>query len=211
MLFRSVQIQFNRVFNDANEDLYFDLRVWNDQAGKPGDLIYNQQALRPVIGDMYQFHNYVLDPPIAANGTIYVGWQQQDSQALNIGYDKNTNRQSKVLYNTDGQWYSSMYEGALMMRILVGDTTEPYVNVFNSIKETDWGIQPNPAISSDGFSLRGVAQGEYLLSVYTLDGRLLFSEEYTGQRITLPLESGVYIVSISDLRGYKSNRKLIIL
>jgi hypothetical protein len=208
---RAVQIQFNRVYNDVNEDLYFNLRVWNDQSGKPGSLIYEQQGLRPYMGDMYQFHNYVLDEPLPVSGTIYVGWKQQDSQALNIGYDRNTNRQNKIFYNTDGQWYGSMYEGALMMRILVGDTTEPYVNIFNPADDPQWKIQPNPAFTSEGFSLTSVAEGEYQISIYTLDGRLLFSEEYRGQKISIPLESGVYIVSLTDVWGYSSNRKLIIL
>ncbi len=208
---RAVSLQFNRVHNDVNEDLYFNLRVWDDQSGKPGNLIYEQQGLRPIMADMYQFHNYVLDQPLPVSGTIYVGWKQQDSEALNIGYDKNTNRQLKVFYNTDGQWYGSIYEGDLMMRIIVGDSAQPYVSVNSAVNNPDWNIVPNPTIASEGFIIQGLATGEYKVRIYTPEGKLVYQENYVGEKTRFFLNPGIYFLNLTDSGGNSSTRKLIIL
>jgi len=209
---RAVQMQFNRVLNNVNENYYFNLRVWNEIAGKPGDVIYEELGLRPVVNGFYGFHNYVLQQAIPVSGNIYVGWKQQDSEALNLGYDRNTNRSDRVFYNTDGQWLTSLYEGTLMMRIIVGSDTEPYVDISGQIiEDTQWLIVPNPSTSVDGFRIDGISEYPVHLQVFSTEGRKVYESMYDGAVIYSDLAPGIYIVLLSDSnKGTSSQGKLII-
>lgn len=208
---RTIQMQFNRVYEDVNENLYFNLRVWNESAGKPGSIIYEQEGIRPNVEGFYGFHNYVLNEPLPVSGNIYVGWRQQDSEALNIGYDRNTNKSSKIFYNTDGQWMSSMYEGALMIRIIVGNDSIPYVSTPEYMVDNQWLIVPNPASADEGFSIVGLSQGRYLLRIFTVDGKLMYESEYQGGLVNAVLPAGIYIVTVTEPKyGQTGFRKLMI-
>jgi hypothetical protein len=208
---RTIQMQFNRVFNDINENLYFHLRVWNESGGKPGDLIYDEQGIRPVVQGFYGFHDYVLKEPLPVNGNIYVGWKQQDSEAMNIGFDKNTNRNTKIFYNIDGQWMGSMYEGALMIRIIVGSDSTAYVSTPEYADDYHWNIVPNPVYGGETFSIRGLPEGRYQMNIFATDGKLIRQLEYNGESVRADFPAGIYVVSITHLQNkYSGFRKLII-
>jgi hypothetical protein len=207
---RTVMMQFNRVINDLNENMYFNLMVWNDIGGKPGDLIYEQLSQKPVVEGFYGFHHYVLDNPLPVSGTIYVGWKQQDSEAMNIGFDKNTNRNSKIFFNIDGQWLNSMFEGALMIRIVVGGEDEPYVDISESEQE-NIHIAPNPAAAGEGFRITGVEGRNCDLTIITMDGRIVYQTAYSGGLVQPALPAGIYMVNISSHNPEtQSTHKLIL-
>lgn len=208
---RTIRMQFNRVYNDLNENLYFNLRVWNEISGKPGDIIYEETGLQPLVDGFYGFHDYILQEPLAVTGNIYVGWRQLDSEALNIGFDRNTNRNSKIFYNIDGQWMNSMYEGALMIRIIVGNDSIEYVNTPEYTMENDWNIVPNPVFYGDGFTINGISGNGYMLRIFSMDGKLQLQQEYRDENIRVDLPAGIYIVTLFNSHtGISSNRKLII-
>ncbi len=209
---KAIQMQFNRVYNDVNEDLFFNLRVWNEINQKPGNIIYEQTGLRPVVDGMYGFHNYILDEDVIVSGNIYVGWKQFDEDALNIGFDRNTNKNAKIFYNVAGEWIPTMYEGALMIRIIVGSDTVPfYTNEYITDIHT-WDIVPNPVISGEGFDIKGLSDNKnYTLRIYSAEGRLLQEFYYSGEKIHQTLPAGIYILTITDnTAGWMGSKKLII-
>ncbi len=209
---RTIRMQFNRVYNDVTEDLYFNLRVWNEIAGKPGDLIYEELGLRPFVEGFYGFHDYVLQQPLPVSGNIYVGWKQQDSEALNIGFDRNTNRNSKIFYNVDGQWMNSMYEGSLMIRIILGNDSIAYLNTPEYPAENErWQLAPNPVPQGEQFSVTGLNSEGNILSIFSSDGKLLYNREYHGEPITAAFPAGLYIIRLENsFSGHTGFRKLII-
>lgn len=195
---RTVQIQFNRVLDDVNEDLYFTLTVWSDDGGKPGNVLYEQSGMRPHVNGMYGFNNYLLNEPLPVSGTIYVGWKQQDSDALNIGFDRNTNKNTKIFYNIDGLWNNSMFEGALMMRLIVGDSTQPYVGIDVPSEVFDLQVYPNPVRAGENFYLTGNIGDDGLIRIYYPDGRLISEQILTDGSIHAEMKPGLYIISYSD-------------
>jgi hypothetical protein len=145
---RSVLMFFNRTVNDANQ-IYFYLTIWDDNGGVPGNIIYQQLGVRPEFEDgFYNFHNYTLETPLAVSGSIYVGWIQTTDEVLNLGFDKNNDRSLRLFYNTDGTWYNSLYAGTPMIRIVVGNDSEPHVGIDETENTTT--IYPNPC-SNCGF------------------------------------------------------------
>ena len=113
---RAIQMFFNHTLNDANER-YFNLMVWQDNNGKPGEVIYSQLNEKvEYSSNLLGFHTYMLDEPVPVNGIFYIGWEQQSSENLNLGYDRFNNAQENIYYNSTGEWFQSIYNGALMMR-----------------------------------------------------------------------------------------------
>ena len=70
---RGVQILFNHTLNDAN-DQYFDIVVWKDNNGKPGDEVYRLTNRRPQWEDqIYKFGYYKFNQRIRLAGVFYIG------------------------------------------------------------------------------------------------------------------------------------------
>ena len=149
---RAVDIYFNPVSNMLSiSNLLFGLRVWNDGGGTPGSLLYddgNSMNRQPVF---YQwgpnvFVRYYLNYPLAINpGKCYVGMKQDDQLTLNIGFDQNTNSQSKLFYNTNGFWANSSFKGSLLLRPIFGDSARAVSINEAMIKSNEFTIYPNPA------------------------------------------------------------------
>ena len=82
---RALRIYFNKIKDAPSQ--FFDLLVWRNNNGKPGEVIYRQKNLRVQWEKgIYPFFTYRLDTPVMVSGTFYVGYQQQN-QSLNIGFE----------------------------------------------------------------------------------------------------------------------------
>jgi hypothetical protein len=154
---RAVDIFFNPVPSpgssvDAQTNLLFGLRVWSDNGGVPGTILYddNNSALRSPNyyqwGPTNYFTRYYLNYPISVSaGTFYVGVEQDGIPSLNIGFDQNTNRQSKTFYNV-GTWTNASFKGTLMIRPVFGDSAWAATGVKQEVtKATNVLLYPNPA------------------------------------------------------------------
>ncbi|MCD6346095.1 MAG: hypothetical protein J7L96_01615, partial [Bacteroidales bacterium] len=107
-----MQIFFNRSFEDANRK-YFQLAIWNEVDGKPGDLLYKQQGTRASLTTgLDGFDYFKLDTAQLTASAFYIGWYQVTTDFLNVGFDLNTNNQDKLFYNTAMDWKSSSFSGS---------------------------------------------------------------------------------------------------
>ncbi len=198
---QAVNIFFNRSYLDEN-DSYFHLTVWNDNEGQPGDIIYSDENKKPKYRDSLNcFVTYPLDEKVPVDGIFYIGWQQTSKVFLNIGFDKNRNKNSKILVQKMGEWNMTIYEGALMMRPVVGG------NILSSIPERSADIQfeiyPNPV--SGMLKLRYVpvvrSTGQEV-KIYDSWGRLVRYYEYLPAEIDVSfLSPGLYIFELKDASG----------
>lgn len=169
---RAVQMFFNRTVNDANQ-IYFLLRVWNDNNGVPGSVIYEKSGVRPEFEEGFNaFHNYILDEPIAVSGNIYVGWKQTSDEVLNLGYDKNTDRSNNLFYNTDGTWYNSIISGTPMIRIVVGKENSPHISINEYEKPIE--LFPNPCYNCQRIEFPDDKLKQ--ISVIDINGRVVKQE-----------------------------------
>lgn len=115
-----VQLLFNRTHNDANYD-FFDIVVWNDNNGRPGNEFYRLENQRPIWSDtIYKFAYYPFDKLVKVNGTIYVGIMQHSRESINIGFDTSIDNQQYNFFETGNGWENSVMPGSLMIRPVLG-------------------------------------------------------------------------------------------
>ena len=90
------------------------------------------------------FVTYRLDEPVAINGTFYVGFYQNHSVQLNLGFDQNTDSREHFLYKTTNEWREPFLKGTPMVRPVIGAP----IPVPEDIVERDCAeavVYPNPA------------------------------------------------------------------
>jgi hypothetical protein len=213
---RAVQMYFNRTLNNANEKL-FNLMVWRDNNGKPGEVMYSQPDQLVAFSDnLLGFHTYMLKEPLQVNGVFYIGWEQQTGDNLNLGYDRYNDAQQDIFYNSTGEWFQSTFHGALMMRPMLGDKFEMIGLDENAVAEGSIQPYPNPL---DGSRIGFRCSGKYLekdvterltVSIFGVPGEKVFEGRFESSINAGNLARGLYIIRITDPTGQViSTSKLI--
>lgn len=204
---RAVQMFFNHTQNNANQQ-FFNLMVWQDNNGKPGDVIYSQLNEQvEYSSNLLGFHTYMLDEPILVNGTFYIGWEQQTGENLNLGFDAYNNAQQNIFYNSDGQWYQSIYEGALMIRPLLGKPFE--ISGVDEHAAAAGSITPYPnPLNGNRISFRCTGKYEntfvtdrFRVSIHSLPGEELYSGDFRQSIDIGRVSPGLYIIAVKDDQG----------
>lgn len=199
-----VQILFNHTLNDANNQ-YFDIVVWKDNNGKPGDELYRLTNRKPQWSDqIYQFAFYKFDRLVRLNGTFYIGIVQQGSGLLNVGFDASQDRSQYNFVNYTGAWQQSGMRGAIMIRpvvgkgyfIGVGENNDPQINIY-----------PNPA--STTLHIEGVSNGTSI-AVYDVTGRKVMHEAFTDKLSLQQLSNGLYLLNITTADGTVISKKITV-
>jgi len=207
---RSIQMFFNQVLNSTQ--IYFYLTVWDDNNGEPGNVIYEKGGVSPEYpSGLNMFHTYVLDNPVPVNGTFYIGWRQTSNDNLNLGFDRNINKQSKIWYNVDGTWNNSMFEGALMMRPILGSEQYPHVGEKELLKEKfECKIFPNPV--NDGVLFIEISDkyndlcndNDFEIKIYNITGKEILVSDYQQSINVSSLTDGIYFIRIMNEKTSES-------
>jgi hypothetical protein len=155
---QAVDIFFDPVPNNSTSvyalsQLVFGLRVWGNGSGMPGSVLYDDNNSMTRSPNYYQwgpvnyFKRYYLNYPLTMSpGTFYVGIQQDDITGLNIGFDQNTNNQTKNFYDVGSGWATNSFKGSLMIRPVFGDSTWAAAGIRQEVsKATNILLFPNPA------------------------------------------------------------------
>jgi hypothetical protein len=195
---RSVQIYFNQ--SPYQSTAYFNLSVWRDNNGKPGELIY-QRTNVPVKAPtaLNAFTSYDLDEPLLVSGTFYVGYQQL-SQNLTMGFDANNDAGDKIFYHVDNQWYASQFHGALLLRPVLGNPLLSGVGVHTKPLFKTLRVYPNPAKNEIHFDAIQISQiHPAQISVYNLYGQRMFSQRLFANVLPLRMLSpGMYLIKVEQ-------------
>lgn len=207
-----VQMYFNRTVNDANE-FYFDLLVWSDNNGRPGEIIHRQESQK--VGwenGLYEFYPYMFEEPNMMSGTFYVGWEKLQKDNMNIGMDANNNNQGKIFYKTNIDWQQSSVQGALLMRPIVGSNLVLSVDELSpSNNSTDLRIYPNPA--STYFSIGNTEilnNPESELIILNIYGQRIHHQIGISSNINIGnLSTGIYIVKVQSANKNYSAKLII--
>ncbi|MGB9747758.1 MAG: T9SS type A sorting domain-containing protein [Bacteroidales bacterium] len=191
---RAVMMYFNRALNDVNQ-VPFELAVWNNRNGQPGDLLYRQENinLMPYFDGLNRFHTYLLDEAIALPDTFYVGWIQTATTFLNVGFDVNSVHNNQIFYNINGTWKNSKFAGSLMIRPLVG---KPLVSgVERHPMQENLRLWPNPASEYLHLSFSDNTMQVREVSVVRSDGRVVWHDTSMPEMIGLEsFPEGLYMV-----------------
>jgi hypothetical protein len=215
---RAIDIYFNPVSNMMSiSNLLFGLRVWSDGGGAPGSLIYddgNSMSRQPVFypwGPNF-FARYYLNYPLVINpGKCYVGMKQDDQLTLNIGFDQNTNSQSKLFYNTNGFWANSSFKGSLMLRPIFGDSARAVVIKESSRNDKEFIIYPNPA--NDIITISNSSKSKVtFIELFDMTGKqIAFLNPIHNNTFNITsITEGFYIVKLYSGNELLKTQKLII-
>ena len=205
---QGVQLLFNHTLNDANNK-YFDIVVWKDANGKPGEELYRLENQRPQWQDqIYRFSYYKFDKNVALAGAFYIGIEQRSDDLINIGFDTSIDNIDFNFVNTNGSWQQSSKHGSLMIRPVVGASY--FIGVEENGPSTGSGtfvVYPNPV--SNILHIQSDIEGGQL-SIYDLMGRMVYQSEYQAEIPVSQLTDGLYFLSITTSEGQVINQKFII-
>ncbi|MDD2982230.1 MAG: T9SS type A sorting domain-containing protein [Crocinitomicaceae bacterium] len=196
-----VNMSFVPTVTDVSNKLFI-LTVWNDNNGKPGAKIYEDDFFFPR-QPKYElnrnvFTNYYLRDTmkLAITGTFYVGWRQLDPERLGIGFDRNTINNDKIFYsvNNGSTWENTTYEGSLLMRPIFSTALDATLGIKETTKEASlFEVYPNPAENVLNFNVSPLTyQGARL---FDMQGKLLLeiSEKEVQMNIS-DIRPGMYLV-----------------
>lgn len=206
---RAIRICFNDSYLDANKKT-FDLMVWDNDNGIPGNMLYTMEGVSVAQGDALNgFFEYIIPEGVLLNGTFYIGWKQRTESFLNVGYDINTPNSGRQFYWLNGEWRQSQVPGSIMLRPVVGSHL-----LITSINETPdkklrlKKIWPNPAkdyINIDPGDLK--IYGTSYIIINDLNGREVLKVPYAERVDIASLHEGIYILVISvDGKPVEYNR-----
>ncbi len=199
---RALRFYFNKTA--GNPAPFFDIMVWRDNNGKPGEVIYRQdnQKVHWEKG-LYPFTTYKLDTALLVSGTIYVGYRQQD-QSLNVGFDANHDAAGDIFYFADGGWYPTSFHGALLLRPVLGQ--DMILGTGNRKETSRLSVYPNPArnmLRLSGILISG--QHPARITVYDLSGRPVIRQKIVENRLRISrLPVGMYLLHLQS-----NNRSLM--
>lgn len=187
------------------------LTVWADDGnGSPGDILYQDDFFQPHYPTyagykngyvFYDFVNPAYPSTIPVPEKFYVGWEQIDAQSLNVGMDRNTVNNDKIQYNVGGSWITSSQAGSLMIRPVFSTNINHTLSIEErevEMEELNIVMYPNPA--KEMVSFNGLPD-DYVVSMYDMSGRLVFSEQQESTVDISFLQNGIYVVDIRDLSG----------
>jgi len=208
---QAVDIYFNRILTyDSIRN--FNLMVWADMNGQPGDSISGLMDTFPDKNLEGQYKRYFLPKPILIPDTFYIGWQQTNEVFLNIGFDRNRSSTDKLWLNYGQGWDKSAIttSGALMMRPVVGGWQMAHTN----IKQVPIGkikIYPNPATDFVKIDIPNDPDGSIrTILFYDLTGKIVLNFKGSDQIINISsLKKGFYLIRIQGNSGQVFCAKLV--
>lgn len=221
----AMRIFFNRSFGNENM-VPFNLVVWNagitDTA--PGEILYKKENLKVKIEPgINRFVHYALDTNlILPSGKFYIGIEQLSDAFLNIGFDKNSDLQGKVLYSYydpvqhTWSWYTSLYTGALMMRPVFGakGAGEPSAANENRTACGQIRVQPNPVRNGElrvELPENISSQPSPTVRIFDMRGREVYREKYHETLSVRNLGAGVYILRLTQENRVLGFTKIVVL
>jgi hypothetical protein len=211
---QAVDILFNRVLTlTYDTSRIFNLMVWADNNGQPGDSISGMVSAKPDTNKEGQYQRFFLKKPILLPKTFYIGWQQTNLVYLNIGLDRNRSSMDKIQINlNDGlgwQFSKSYTSGALMMRPMVG-SRQVHTNVSN-VSNEKLKVYPNPATDFVKIEIPNeLAGSKKIIQFYDITGKVALTCQSSDQNINIgSLNKGLYLIRIQGCSGQVFNARLV--
>ncbi|MBO7287908.1 MAG: T9SS type A sorting domain-containing protein [Bacteroidales bacterium] len=204
-----VYLLFNRTHKDANYD-FFDIVVWNNNNGKPGNEIYRLENQRPIWDDdeIYKFAYYPFDKILKVNGIIYIGIMQHEKESINIGFDASKDNSQYNFYDVGYGWENSSMKGSLMIRPVLGNDMT-YLKEENHTQKTRLGLYPNPSKNEINISELESQSCEEIM-IFDMTGCLkkCFANDVKLDISDLP--NGLYMIRVVTEEGKIFTEKFMI-
>lgn len=208
---KGVQMLFNRTLNNTNNK-FFDIVVWKDNNGMPGEEVYRLVRQRPQWSDnMYEFHLYEFPDPVIMNGIFYIGLMQEEMGSINIGFDAALDNSQYNFYRSDDQWRNSIIPGSIMLRPVVGASYYIDIPEVNNPEEFVLNCYPNPAQNYVQLSLTGlVPDHQTKILFYDVTGRVVHEQNWQDKISISGFKKGLLFVRIVHQNTPVATQKLVI-
>lgn len=219
---KGLYFYFPYIKNDVSQ-FTFRILLWGDNNGIPGSIIYQSNDIdNPKYSDsINEFIRYDINPPVAVNGTFYVGWQQTTVDKIYLGFDRNMNNQNKIFHTlaSNNSWSNTTLAGSLMMRPDFGNA-EPFAHVVKvNKKELELNVYPNPAndlIYINGTDMESEITGKYEVKIFNTLGQEILKQTITNFQSSPSINissipNGLYFLQVESERyGNSAMEKLLI-
>lgn len=209
---RGVDIYFPRQLPDAGHKLFF-LQVYKrlDAVGGVDEMVYQQTDLYPDYQERvngfvrYRFDNGV---PMSA-GSFYIALMFPAggmSDTVYIGLDKNKQGANYRYFKVADHWQSSLIEGALMLRPLVGGPL-PLSSKELIPEQLMLSVYPNPVHDQLEIAWTPPSpNAEY--NIFDVSGRTIKTGPLKGDKIDCTsLHDGLYFLTIRSGQGLTATKK----
>jgi len=214
-------------FDPVNDDftgLEFYIRVWNDTVvllngvpfNRPGHVLKEYGPFTPTYinaDNKSAYAEYIFDASFALPiGKFYAGIYKENATGINIGFDRNSNNQTKMFFTPVANvWGNTQFEGTYMMRPLFGNCPN---GVPSKIEENNivnsFTIYPNPAndvLNIEVGSACHSCAGRNLIICDLLGNEVMnIKPKYDSETLNFTLSisnlnSGIYFVKIVTSNG----------
>ncbi len=214
---QGLHIYFNQTKDSASQN-YFKILIWENNNGKPGEVIHSEDNFIPVYQDsVNQFNNYIFyEKPFIEEGEFFIGYQKYTTDMMNIGFDLNNINNNKTYYNLNGNWTGSEIEGTLMIRPVFGKYLEPteheYTNINREENNYDMKLYPNPA--NYQLNVKTNVNQEARYSIYNMIGQKVKEGKLSSNPKAVNisnLKQGMYILQISNsTQTFRIRKKFLV-
>lgn len=192
---RAIAICFNDSYQDANKRA-FDIMVWDDNNGSPGNVIYSREEVIVESGSIINgFYNYHIPEGVKVDGIFYVGWKQRSETFLNAGFDINTPHKGRQFFWLNGTWNQSQAEGSVMIRPVTGLPLLTGISDTPGEDQNQISVWPNPAHDQIRISIKEYPySSSAYVSIIDLSGHELIKVPFSEVIDVSRLKEGMYIV-----------------
>ncbi len=209
-----IDIFFNPTLDKQNNGP-FKFMVWNSL--DPEEIVYESDVHYPEYAEgINEFFTHELeeDEYIILQDTFYIGWKQTSGKHLNVGFDEDNSSGGNLFYNTAGQWWPSMKEGAVMIRPIIGREHDD-LGIKPVKKPFKATIYPNP-VKNNYINVRidenyKINKDNLYFQIYDTNGRLIMSDKLRQTISINNIPNGAYLVRIFDRNSSKSITEKIII
>ena len=183
----------------------FVINVYNNRAGRPGTVVYQQSFTTQYPASRNGFVEFRFTKSISVKDTFYVGYQQvasSDTSLLRLGFDKNSPFGSQIFYNGGTNWDQNLssaslnIQGAFMLRPVMGAKPDTVVTATAEPEPpTPLRTYPNPTSGLIRWDDPHITQ----LDVMSSSGQLLLRVEPSRGQQTLDLSylpDGFYLIRL---------------
>ncbi len=204
---RGVYMYFNTTRDTAFNTNYFDLCVWANDGGIPGQLIYVKSGFTPSFNNENRFQKLMFDSAIVVNDHFFVGWRKTTERIMSVGIDLNTPTSQKNFYNRGQQWEASSFNYAIMIRPIIAH--QQISGMENPVTDTEKPlIFPVPASHAVTLTYPDLRR-PWLVTITDLSGRTVFQATRPQEINVLSFGNGIYIASFIEGRE-KHYQKIVI-
>lgn len=213
-----IQMHFVPTVVDVSNNLFL-LAVWDDNNGRPGNKIYEDEFFFPKLpvyaDERDKFYTYFFTDTakVAVGETFYVGWRQINEERMNIGFDMNHDNSEHIFWSVDGGnvWNNASFPGSLMMRPVVTSKLDYTLGV-KTLSSTSTPINatvfPNPAQTH--FNVKTDFAHTLDVIIYDINGRMIQQGTTEDTFYSDNYQKGMYFVTLIHNNQKLITKKLII-